>query len=251
MSTNTNKLWTFGCSFTQSLKSMANEYTGGGDYHIFQKYINDFLHGECPPSWPDILSEKLSLNLKNKGRYGSSNETIFSTFINHFSQIKPGDVVIIEWTFLSRFRTPNIKNEWIDVQPNIKIIEESIINQQCIDQILVARERKLYFEEICKLSEFLYEISKSVGFDFYIWHLFDVSYFGGLREYEKKYNLDWEQSILHTAKTEHDKVYDDMFSIENATKGKINDGHLSKEGHEFLAEMIYKDIIKPKIDKIL
>jgi hypothetical protein len=222
---------------------MSSEYTGGGDYYIFKKYINEFLNGECPPSWPDILAENLSLNLKNKGILGSSNQTIFDTFINNFPNIKSGDTVIIQWTHLPRFRTPSINNKWIDILPRTRIVEKTSLNQNCIDQIFVVRENILYFEELCNLSKFLYNLSKLLGFNFYTWHLFDVSTFDMIKKYDKTYNLDWEQSILHTAKTEHDKIYaDDVFQIHNATNGEIDDGHLSKVGHEYLSQVIFERI---------
>lgn len=55
-------------------------------------------------SFPDILSQKLELELNNISRDGSNNDLIFSDFLNYASKanISESDIILIQWTHLER-----------------------------------------------------------------------------------------------------------------------------------------------------
>ena len=91
-----NKLWTFGCSFTEG---------GGLDGHQLQLHERqDWYHPEYMDMiWPVLLSKQLNLQLENKGINGSGvMQTVYSLLrdIKHF---KKGDIVIASLTSPCRF----------------------------------------------------------------------------------------------------------------------------------------------------
>ena len=60
-----NKLWTFGCSFTESLKSMYEQDLKNGQASTFIDYYK-YMGNSFPPMWSELLAEKLNLELENK-----------------------------------------------------------------------------------------------------------------------------------------------------------------------------------------
>jgi hypothetical protein len=66
-------LFTFGCSFTEDFERVI-ETTKYSDFIPAQRrYVENHLNGRIPKSWPQLLSEKLDLYLKNYGVGGMSN----------------------------------------------------------------------------------------------------------------------------------------------------------------------------------
>lgn len=88
-----NKLYCFGCSFTDAnYKSRSNPEIDCGW-----------------PKWPEILGKKLGLESINRGLAGSSNDAIFhrviSSIINNHEEI---DTICILWTNIWRYRIGEI-----------------------------------------------------------------------------------------------------------------------------------------------
>ena len=63
-------LWTFGDSFTADIKDLSDNH---------RQYLNMVEQLEIV-SWPNLLAEKLNLNIKNLAIAGSSNYQIFQDF---------------------------------------------------------------------------------------------------------------------------------------------------------------------------
>ena len=94
-----SKLWTFGDSFTAGNGVLPNE--------PFPEYKKP----EEGIPWPLILSQKLNLELKNKGMGLFSNDKIIDTILENYHFIREGDIVIIGKTFSFRVDIPNKKND--------------------------------------------------------------------------------------------------------------------------------------------
>lgn len=85
------KLITFGCSHTQGYY-----YTEGQGmiptYNAYYRYCGNIL----PPIWPEILADKLQLDLLNLGEGGAGNDSIFRIFGLNIDKIEKGDTVIYQ-----------------------------------------------------------------------------------------------------------------------------------------------------------
>lgn len=108
-----SNLWTFGDSFTAghgckympegafSTQNINNFY-----YKTYKNYISEdrFI-------WNQIVSNALSLTLKDVSANGSSTETIFDTVLKHISKISPNDLVIIQTSTTGRYDFPFLKEK--------------------------------------------------------------------------------------------------------------------------------------------
>ena len=90
-----NTLFTFGCSYTADFET--------GNLIPYLKY-KEYRGGTYPKSWPTLLSEKIGMNIKNYGLGGTGNQSIFEQFCIHCDEINENDVVIIEWSYIHRYR---------------------------------------------------------------------------------------------------------------------------------------------------
>lgn len=233
-------LWTFGCSFTESLKSMEDRDIETSPNNTFTQY-KKFLDGELPPSWPDILSNKLNFSLQNKGIGGSSNYSIFHTFIRNIDKIKSDDLIIFQWSSLLRFRVVE-ESKFVDVLPNQNFTQN--FSKQTIDEILINRDNKLWVDEISEFTKFIIEYCKSKKIKILFWtHDTDILKFIDKKIYKnffikKEFNnklvapmlyiLDYCEIILNKGAT-----------IDKETNGEIKDGHLGIHGHRVMADMVY------------
>ena len=91
-----NKLYTFGCSYTEGFSEFFKS-------PMYLKY-KEFNGGVFPKSWPDILAEKLKFDLVNYGEGAAGNQQIFNIFSKKCRELQKGDIVIIEWSFIERYR---------------------------------------------------------------------------------------------------------------------------------------------------
>ena len=83
-----NKLWAFGCSFT--------------DHNAFPG-LNEYV-------WPTRLGERLNVEVRNTGISANSMFGIINQLIDKLSRIEEGDMVIVGSTYPARYTKPTISN---------------------------------------------------------------------------------------------------------------------------------------------
>jgi len=140
----TNKLWTFGDSFTEG---------------VFHNIIYELfkIYGYSPVIWPEIVSSKLNLELRNISKGGISNNEILSNILEFLPQIKKGDIVIISDTIplrtfgydyinnkMSSFNNEvfEIKNSKFDEFPNSLKFEDKKILMDYVSNFILKYENK-------------------------------------------------------------------------------------------------------------
>ena len=101
-----NSLHIFGCSFSSPYHEETDEY----------RRYKAFCGGSFPNTWFELLSNKMNLNLINHGIPGAGNDMIFNRIIEQIRTISKDDVVIIGWSFLSRFMWANHETrKWVNM----------------------------------------------------------------------------------------------------------------------------------------
>lgn len=247
----------------KSLFGFGDSYTQG--HHLndtFKPFIQwkEYIGKELPPVWIDILGYKLDTNVKNYASAGSSNQEIFHTFIQNCDEIKKDDIVIINWTYVDRFR-------WAAMPPFTppntafpfwKKISSSILNDKDIKEetrIDIIENRVsygLYIEEVYEYQKIIDLLSKSIGFDVYYWSADPSIIYNLPKEIlnQKKYIINdlivfkdekyigaggyfFETISHHGGKT-----------VQEETNYECTDNHLGESGHRLQSELFYNYIIK-------
>jgi len=242
-----NNLYTFGCSFTEDFKD---------NYPPYLEYKN-FKGGTYPKVWPTLLSEKLNYELVNEGRGASGNQNIFTSLCKLVHQFKKGDIVIVEWSFMERYRLSDSHGfGWVHIGPpgneNVKVIgNDMIISRECQDYISINRMLKPYREEIYDYENIIDCLANSVGFEVYYWTIINDLIYDRPKEllHQKKYLLN-------------DKIkdqFDNAFSIvlknggqwiSEETNKLIDDGHMGEKGHQVQAKLFYDHIMSYKTNSL-
>jgi len=208
-----NTVWTFGDSLTEGFRSN-NPWA--------KKYVE--WKGYIPLTYGEIISKKLNYKLINLGKGGSDNNTIFESFIKKINNIKDGDIVIIGWSDIGRFRLATKNNEWCSFVPNFDYNMKNMenISNQTIMEVCVNRLSDVYISEVNIWINFLKKTIKN--FKVINWSAFNQGKINGI------FLFDLEQ-------------------ITNETNGVIKDFHFSEKGQEQLSEILLTEI--NKYDKII
>jgi len=210
-----NTLHTFGCSFTSFFVEGRKEY----------KDYMDFRGGTFPKIWPELLSEKMGVNLSNNGVGGSSNYDIFQSFCDNLVNIKKDDIVIIGWSFKERFRLVNEDLDlFIKVDAGFKVILPDV-SKNTINEMLVNRTNKKWCEEVHSWEKVIKKLSELIGFKLFIWSLD-----GTFPEHNGLTQLFGDIGVE---------------TIYKETNGLIYDFHFGERGHKVQADYFY-DILTNK-----
>jgi len=202
-------VWTFGDSLTERFNPK---------YEWSNKYINWKQYQ--PKVYGNFVSEMMGYDLQNLGKAGSDNYTIFETFCKTYPLIKDGDIIIIGWTFVGRFRFVSDDNEWVTLNPNYTNYLDNLnfISKKTIDEIFVNRTNSKYIEEVNNWISFI----NSACLNKKIIHWDTVKGDGELN-------------------THH---FFEMEKIVAETSGEINDLHFSENGHQQIALKLLDIIFK-------
>lgn len=240
-----NKLYTFGCSFTEDF----DPFMDCPDTTRY-KYVMKYHNGIIPKSWPQIMAEVLGMELKNHGGIGGfSNETgdegncnfsIFNNICQACTNFQKGDMVIIEWTFMERFKWVNFEgNNLITILPN-QIPKD--LNKDLIENILLSRTHKMWIEELFKYQILIDKLSESIGFDVYYWTIDE-------RIVRHKFTtIRNDKRWLLSNKLYPNEDYSAIvrknggLRITDESNGLINDSHMASSGHKVLADLFLKYI---------
>jgi hypothetical protein len=229
-----NKLWTFGCSYTEGYVESSQ---------TFQEY-KKYCGGEFPKTWTEILAEKLNLLLVNKGEGASGNQQIFQEFCKNSNKFSQNDIIIIGWTFLERYRIALDDQTWLKLGPG-KVNQNIAISEDCHESLVINRTLKPYVDEIYNYEKLIDRFCESLSINVYYWTIIN----------ELIYNQP--KDILHDRKyLINDLIkdqYDNVFTVSNKfggynifeeTNGLIQDYHQSKTGHEVQANLFYNHIVE-------
>ena len=225
-----NTLHCFGDSFTQGHYGDMVNYP---PYQEFKKYRG----GELFETWSEILSKKLNYILENKGHSGCSNEEIFSIICNNVCNFQKGDIVIINWTFITRFRWIHSNGLWETVHggPASKITEKTR------KEILKNRFSPLYAELIYEYEKIIDRLAISVGFQVYYWSAENNLIYCLPNKNQKKYIIS---ELINSGET----IFYEIFrrggkTIQHESNFTIEDIHLGESGHKIQAELFYNYIM--------
>jgi len=213
-------LWTFGDSQT----------FGHGcrpDGPLTEYYFN--YKGENDDIWPELLGQKLNMNVRNFGECGASNDYIFDKMIENFENINEDDYVILGKTAHQRFDVRDYNtNKLFHVLGEMPIyIDDKETNEQWLRKHCRSQEE---FETIINFVYYfaqdeLYKERQDLRFQFIRKRLVN----------ERKIGYYYEWSIFD------DYMYY-FHTIAKHTDQKIKDYHLSFKGHRQLSELIFQKI---------
>jgi hypothetical protein len=235
-------LFTFGCSYTEDFERVI-ESTKNSDFVPAQrKYVENHLGGRIPKSWPQLLSEKLGFELKNYGVGGMCNYQIFEEICEHSDEFKNDDIVIVEWTHITRFRWAFNNGGWFSIFSDFTETTSELMSKITHSEILVNRTNKLYVNEIYQYQKLLEQFCKLLGVELYFWSSDDDIIYKENKEFfkDKKYLLNdlisFNSNIFNIIQKNGGKT------INEETNGEIPDNHLAESGHRVQAELFYNHI---------
>ena len=231
-----SNLFVFGCSYTQGF----NRCKDNKNYQLFKEYRG----GNLPKDWSTLLSEKMGFELKNYGEDASGNNQIFQEICSHCDEFNEGDIVIIGWTFIDRYR-------WVEYENNTWAkhgsghINEQHIGKSTHEEILYNRTHPLYIEEIYNYEKIIDELSFNKKLKVYYWSAAENNIITNiptekLREI-KKYILS---NQIHPDNNNLRQIItkNGGLTIIEETNGVVVDFHLGESGHKIQSELFYKHI---------
>ena len=129
-------------------------------------FSTNFTHKnevEIESSWPNLLAEKLEMNLINYAMIGACNGEIINRFFKEYKNIKRGDVVIFEIGFYNRVLDP-FKNTTVAIgyDKRFSKLEMDFFEYKALDL-------DEYIKEDLVKMEFIFNYLTTIGVDFYIW----------------------------------------------------------------------------------
>ena len=254
-----SKLFGFGDSFTEGHILDVN-------FQIYKDW-KILRGGNLPPVWIDLLGEKLEMEVFNYACGGLGNDEIFHRFCEHVNEIQKGDIVMINWTYMERFRwasveynndgTPRIGSGPNNTHPYWKRLSShpedgKHISESTRKEIVANRVDLMNRELIYNYEKIIDRLAKSMGFEVFYWSI----------ENELIYHLPKE--ILHQKKyILHDKVEYTKHRYRNVggdfcnmiynnggqniieeTEHKLHDFHLGESGHRVQFELFYEYITR-------
>lgn len=230
-----NTLFTFGCSYTEDYNTCRVD--------TYVDYKN-YMGGQYPKSWPIVLSENLNFNLKNYGEGASGNQQIFHEVCKRCDEFNLNDIVIVEWTFLERYRLALDDSSWIKLGPGKIQNSRAPISEECHESIVVNRTLKPYVNELYDYEKIINRLSKSVGFKVFYWSIDNGILYNTDNLLEKNHYL-----LNDMIKDRHDNAFlitfkNGGYKIIEETDGKIKDYHLGGTGHKVMGDLFYQHIIK-------
>lgn len=240
-----SKLFAFGCSFTEDFDHFVNDHNKNSPNPPTQyRYIMEFLNGEIPKAWPQILAERLGMEVRNYGMGGDCNDGIFERVCIRSDEFEKDDIVIVGWTHYSRFRWPK-PDIWLYCYPNYvhQPWPPNVPTEDEHNKIILSRESDLILDELYNRQKLLITLSQAIGFKLFFWAACPKTFFNG----NEKFEID-RKFLLSDVITKGHSVFDEMnkhgaSSIDEETNGLIVDYHRGKKGHQIQADLFYNHII--------
>lgn len=227
------KLFLFGCSYTA-------EYYFDSVVNKFYKEYYDYRGGNFPPTWGQLLAKKLNLDLVNCAWGGNGNDQIFQDVCHRAPEFDANDMVIIEWSYIVRFRWAHFdKNYWQTVGPVNNHPE--LIDGDTLNDILYNRTHNLYIEQIYDYERMIETLAKSKGFKVYFWSVDNRIIYPN-----EKINRQ-EKYLANGFVRKDETIFDEVFRrkgerLLEETNGLIYDLHFGESAHRILSEIFYSHI---------
>jgi hypothetical protein len=198
-------LWTFGDSFTADYDTKSPEDSNVKQY-LKHKGEDTLV------SWPNVLSKMIGTDVKNFAKGGNSNYQIFQDFCDNSDNIVEGDIVIVCWGLLTKFRTVT-RNEFINQYPS---------KGKFWDNVIEDRESIKWADEVYSWEKLMINYSKSKKFKLYFWC-------------GEENNLIKDKQIT----TIHQLRNLGCQTMGDETNNIISDSHFGIEGHKQVANVFY------------
>lgn len=208
-----NNIWFFGDSITKGAgcldPSLGNEVWECDFFVKYPEYRSE--------TWTTTLANYFKRNKRNYGASGASPELVLNIFTNFLNEFKQGDIIIIQIPFITRgFYFQKIKNK--TEYQHYSGYEDLDKNNLSLELFNTLEKYILYFQQ-----------------DYYRdW----VNYYTELFYDFVKYFKEKEIEIYIW----NGDAYNNFENIADFTHGKINDHHLSWNGHSQIAKQFIKKI---------
>lgn len=196
------KIITFGDSFTA-------DFDRPHENHV--KYMNLVKINKIK-TWPHFLSDKLGYQCQNHGKAGNSNYEIFQNFCDKSNSINEGDLVIIGWSLVSKFRIVN-DNNFENIYPDENGEYKNIVDN---------RNQNKWCDEIYSWENLIKEYSKYKNFNVFFWS-------------GEEHRLNHEYNIYKLM-----EMGCSTMSVE--TNNLVSDNHFGIKGHMKQSEIFYKEL---------
>lgn len=250
------KLMIFGCSNSAPFHEDTESY----------KEYKKFKGGKFPPTWSEIISTELSLELENYAIPGSGNDSIRMEFVKNIRNINKDDVVIIGWTFVERYMWINrFTNKWNHHQGG-HYSSKMDITRQTHEEIVLHRYHEpsnfLHVEHIYDWIDMINYLSEKLGFKVFYWdfggrihHQYYLNVFNSHIILNHRRNIFLSKSLL-----DEDQANMGVFNyvkslgglqIIDETNGELVDHHLGETGHQVLAEIFLKKLKSTLVSRII
>lgn len=221
------KVWIFGDSFGEKFSDFDTEKYHNSDYRVrYHKW-----KGYSPLSYGEVIAKELNCDFETLASAGSSNTEIFHTFISKMNEFVDGDIVILNWTYLNRFRIASENNtfEKVMVQAGCES-PNKYVSVKSLEEIGVNRDSySIYYKEVSDYTKVIKKICDNNVYTF-IWTFIGHS----LKDVESDpYLKEFYGEVLSLSEYE---------TITKETIGMIVDGHYSEYGHQELAINILNNI---------
>ena len=217
-----NKLWVFGDSFTA-------EYYENNNYKNYVEYKK----GVAPIIWSNLLSKKINLEVINHAKCGASNYTIFNQLIKSIDDINENDIVIIGWSYITRY---------ISGDPNTRTLIEGPIgpfSKITCDEIFFNRNLTCWGDEVSSWIKLINRYSNLKSINIFHWSADERVFNSDIDILDKKFIVTNEDlSIYNYFNQKNIK-----FTIKQETNNLIDDLHCSQIGHNLMCDFIYNKII--------
>jgi len=248
----------FGDSFTEGHLLDKN-------FHPYKEW-KLYRGGELPLCWGDLLSKKLNMKMNNRAVGGMSNSEIFQKICKHSNEFEKDDIVIINWTYPSRFRWASCSDKinrchWVRLGGNPH--DGSVISEDTRTDIALQKTLIPCIEEIYEHEKLIYEYSKSKKFEVFFWSA-DIDIINNLpseKLIDRKYILHDKinslplivQGGITVNRSEPKRTIFDVFhqygamTVGEETNWEVQDNHLGEKGHIIQFELFYKYITEKKL----
>lgn len=240
------KIWFFGDSYTDT----------NIDRVTFRKRYDDFM-GYKTRHYTDLLGEKLSLDISIHGIGGVDNDTIFETLIDNLEHINSEDIIIINWTSITRLRLSTSDNEYPsyvlpgDDLKNLMVCSKNYgyvdIDSECLQKMVVNKDSDIFLNQVLKWTKLLKRTFKNNKILFW-------SPFQDFKHTEiitiitppKDFQIDFEKYKELGVEFDMDGLINNtlILCIKGHTKGGVDDLHFSEIGNHLISDLLLHELNK-------
>lgn len=227
-----NTLHSFGCSFSEHFfDRLKNSYL---DSNVFDLYKDKYGESNLK-SWHQYISNEFNLDLNIQGHSGGSNYQIFQSFCDSVDKLKENDIVIIEWSYINRFRIVSNQNDgWTPILSNQS--EHDLIPTDSLDKLIFLRETKSHYkDEILSYMKLINAFCKLKGIILFYWTIDET-----LFNYFYKKNVIDDNWLFNDIHFENFNYVDYVLEVGGLTiydEISISDPHFGIKGNEIFGKL--------------